>query len=277
MNNMIDKNRWVSTVLTIAGSDSSGGAGIQADIKTISALGKYAASAITALTAQNTLGVQSVYEVSPEFLFEQCQSVFEDLNVASVKIGMLHSREIIEVVSRVLEKYQPKQVVLDPVMISKSGAELLKLETINFLKDRLFPLVSLITPNIYEAEKLVHQPIHTYEDMQTEAKKLSEQYCLNVLIKGGHLESSDKHFSRDVLCFKNTLDYCWFESERIHTENTHGTGCTLSSAIAANLAKGYGLKEAVEYSKQYLTKALKAGSNLKFGHGCGPVDHFHSV
>jgi hydroxymethylpyrimidine/phosphomethylpyrimidine kinase len=259
-------------VLTIAGSDSSGGAGIQADIKTISATGCYAASVITALTAQNTLGVQAIHEIPPEFVKQQLESVFSDLNIKAVKIGMLHNEKIISVVSSALQKFKPSFVVLDPVMMSKNGCELIDPSTIPILKEILFPYVTLITPNLIEAELLLHIKINTSSEQELAAIEMGTQFEVNVLIKGGHFGGQQ---SSDVLyLYKNKLCH-WFHAQRIHSQNTHGTGCSLSSAIASYLAKGCLLKDAIDYAKKYLTKAIEFGATLQIGHGCGPVDHFY--
>lgn len=262
----------VSTVLTIAGSDSSGGAGIQADIKTISALGCYAASVITALTAQNTQGVQAIYDVTPDFVKQQIESVFDDLSVRAVKIGMLHNENIISVVASGLKKYKPQHVVLDPVMISKNGHALLKPQTLQFLKQFLFPEVSLITPNIFEAEKLLDQPIRTKEQQQAAAIQAGQLFQVNVLIKGGHLQTDQ---CSDVLYLLAENRCEWFYADRIKTHNTHGTGCSLSAAIAAYLCLNHSLVDAVCHAKKYLTNALHSAKSLTFGQGVGPVDHFY--
>jgi len=259
-------------VVTIAGSDSSGGAGIQADIKAISALGCYAASVITALTAQNTQGVQAIYEVSPDFVMQQMESVFSDFSVDAVKIGMLHDEKIIAAVVSGLKKFKPKNVVLDPVMVAKSGHTLLKYQTLHFLQENLFPQVALITPNIFEAEKLLNENIQTIEQQENAAMKLGQQFKINVLVKGGHLEGEQ---SSDVLYSWKENRCMWFHAPRIETHNTHGTGCSLSSAIAAELAKNHSIYEAISSAKCYLTKALEAAKPLILGRGCGPVDHFY--
>lgn len=259
-------------ILTIAGTDPSGGAGIQADIKTISATGGYAASVITALVAQNTQGVQAILEVSPDFIIQQLHSVLNDLTIHAVKIGMLHNKKVITAVSSVLEKTTLKNIVLDPVMVAKKGCKLLEPNVIEFLKERLFPLVSLITPNLYEAEKIFGKQITTVTEMGFAAETLGQTYGVNVLIKGGHLNLPQ---SSDVLYSKETAKHYWFDAERIYSNNTHGTGCTLSSAIASYLAQGYSLQNAIYYAKQYLTKAIQAGSGMQIGKGCGPVDHFY--
>lgn len=259
-------------VLTIAGSDSSGGAGIQADIKTISATGSYAASVITALTAQNTLGVQAIYEIAPEFVAQQLESVFKDLNIKAVKIGMLHSEKIISAVSLALQNFKPNHVVLDPVMVSKNDFTLIDPSAISILKERIFPHATVITPNLSEAELLLDNKINTSAEQESAAIKIGAQFKTNVLIKGGHFEGAQ---SSDVLyLFKNKACY-WFHAPRIRSQNTHGTGCSLSSAIASYLAKGCPLKKAIECAKKYLTKAIDSAAALKIGHGCGPVDHFY--
>jgi hydroxymethylpyrimidine/phosphomethylpyrimidine kinase len=266
------KTNHYPCVLTIAGSDPSGGAGIQADIKAISATGSYAASVITALTAQNTQGVSSILEISPDFVHAQLAAIFADLNVAAIKIGMLHNKEVITVVADFLTRFIPVNVVLDPVMIAKNGCELLQANTIDFLKQHLLPRVSLITPNLLEAEKLLGQDITTPFAMAAAAKKLGDEFSINVLIKGGHLDSEQ---SSDVLYEKNVGTHHWFHTKRITSKNTHGTGCTLSSAIASYLARGFLLQDAIIASKKYLTAAIQAGSTLQIGHGHGPVHHFY--
>lgn len=268
---IMKKNKLYRCVATIAGSDPSSGAGIQADIKTISALGCYAISIITALTAQNTQGVQAIQEIPPGFVQQQMDSVFTDINIASVKIGMLHNPKIIDAVVAGLQKYQPTYIVLDPVMVSKNGSLLLQENTISVLKEKLFPLVTLITPNLVEAEKLLGESITTPTDMEQAAKKLGEQFNINVLVKGGHLVSNQ---SSDVLYLKSEQHCEWLHANRIDTQQTHGTGCTLSSAIASFLALGCSLQNAVLNAKQYLTKAIEAGSEFRLGHGAGPVGHF---
>jgi hydroxymethylpyrimidine/phosphomethylpyrimidine kinase len=259
-------------VVTIAGSDSSGGAGIQADIKAISATGAYAASVITALTAQNTLGVHSIHQIPAEFVQQQINAVFEDLDIQAVKIGMLFDRKIIEAVRISLEKFKPKNIVLDPVMISKSGCELLISDDVRDLQENLFPIVELITPNIPEAEKLMNQKITNKPEMEYSARQLGLKYKTNILIKGGHSESID---SSDVLYLYQEDKYYWIHSERIDTLNTHGTGCTLSSAIASYLAQGFDLLKSIEAAKIYLSQAIQSASQLQIGHGHGPVDHFY--
>lgn len=266
----IQKKRY-TTVLTIAGSDSSGGAGIQADIKTISALGCYAASIITSLTAQNTQGVQSIEALSKTFVEAQLESVFSDIHIHAVKIGMLHNHDVVDAVYAALKCYQPKYIILDPVMIAKGGASLINDDVITHLSETLFPLVTLLTPNIPEAEKLIGEKIHSQTAMQEYSEKMGKKYQVNVLIKGGHL--SESKMSGDVLYSKEDQDCHWFYAEHIETKNTHGTGCTLSSAIASYLAKNYSLVESIELAKSYLTEAIKAGSDFYLGEGQGPLNH----
>lgn len=255
----------MEAVLTIAGSDCSGGAGIQADIKTMLCHGVYAMSAITALTAQNTVGVLSVMEVSPDFLDQQLEAVFTDIYPRAVKVGMVSSEALIEVIVKKLQKYKVDYLVVDPVMIATSGAHLIKDGGINKLKEGLLPLANLITPNIPEAEILSGITINHSEDMLKATKYIGDTYHCNVLCKGGHRQDN----ADDLLYHKGV--YTWLRGERINNPNTHGTGCTLSSAIASNLAKGNSLLEAVEEAKSYITGALIAGLDL--GKGSGPMDH----
>ncbi len=259
-------------VVTIAGTDPSGGAGIQADIKVISATGGYAASVITALCAQNTQGVQAIEAVSADFVRQQMQSVFSDLNVRAVKIGMLHEARIIDAVSSELEKFKPINMVFDPVMVAKDGSLLLDLDTIAFLKESLFRLITLITPNIFEAEHLLGADITTLAEMELAAVTIGKQFNISVLLKGGHLSGQQ---SSDVLYNIQGDACCWFHAERTHTKNTHGTGCSLSSAIASYLAQGCSLSQAVDIAKQYITKAIQSGAGHQIGCGNGPIDHFY--
>ena len=251
--------------LTIAGSDSSGGAGIQADIKTMQANGVYAMSAITALTAQNTTGVSGIFEVTPEFLGQQLDAVFTDIYPDAVKIGMVASAELVKMIAFKLKEYKAERIVVDPVMVSTSGSRLISEEAIQILKTELFPLASVLTPNIPEAEVLFGASIHSAEDMERAAQAISEEYHCAVLLKGGH-QLND---ANDLLYAEGKNR--WFYGRRIDNSNTHGTGCTLSSAIASNLAKGYGLEEAVERAKEYISGALAA--MLDLGAGSGPMDH----
>lgn len=255
----------MKTALTIAGSDSSGGAGIQADLKTMTMLGVYAMSAITALTAQNTTGVTAIHEVTPKFLQAQIDAVFTDIYPDAVKIGMVSSGELIQAIAQRLTEYEAKNIVVDPVMVATSGAKLLEDDAIEVLKDFLFPLATVITPNIPEAEILSGEKISGPDDMERAAKIIFDKYKCAVLCKGGHSVNDANDFLLDETGGK------FFEGEKILTTNTHGTGCTLSSAIAAGLAKGFSLPESVSRAKKYLSGALKAGLNL--GKGCGPMNH----
>lgn len=255
----------MKTALTIAGSDSSGGAGIQADIKTMMANGVYAMSAITALTAQNTTGVTAIFDVTPEFLGQQIDSVFTDIRPDAVKIGMVSSGEIIRKIAEKLREYQADNVVVDPVMVATSGAKLISDEAISVLKEQLLPLSTVLTPNIPEAEVLSGMEIHSEEDMIRAAEQISSKYQCAVLLKGGH-----KVNDANDLLYRNG-SFQWFYGKRIDNPNTHGTGCTLSSAIASNLAKGYELDEAVRCAKEYISGAL--GAMLDLGKGSGPMDH----
>ena len=263
------KVRQMKTALTIAGSDSSGGAGIQADIKTMTMNGVYAMSAVTALTAQNTLGVRAVMDSTPKFLKEQLDAVFEDIFPDSVKIGMVSSKELIDVIADRLLHYKAKNIVADPVMVATSGSALIKTNAIETLVSKLFPLATLVTPNIPEAEVLSGMKISGREDMYRAAKYIGDSYGCNVLLKGGHWTDN----ADDLLYEKGSFE--WFLGKRIDNPNTHGTGCTLSSAIASNLAKGQGLCEAIQKAKKYLSAALAVGLDL--GKGSGPLCHNFGV
>ncbi|MBO4496368.1 MAG: bifunctional hydroxymethylpyrimidine kinase/phosphomethylpyrimidine kinase [Clostridiales bacterium] len=254
----------MKTALTIAGSDCSGGAGIQADIKTMTMNGVYAMSVITALTAQNTTGVFGISEVSPEFLIQQIDAVFTDIVPDAVKIGMVSSPELIDVIADRLAFYGAKNIVLDPVMVATSGAKLINDEAREILVEKLIPMSSLVTPNIPEAEILSGMEIHTKEEMEVSAKKIGE-YGVAVLLKGGHSVCD-----ADDLLYVNG-EATWFHGMRIDNPNTHGTGCTLSSAIASNLAKGHTLYASVEKAKKYISDCLSAGLDL--GKGSGPLMH----
>ena len=255
----------LKTVLSIAGSDPSGGAGIQADLKTMAAHGVYGMSVVTALTAQNTTGVYGIQEVTPEFAASQLDCVFTDIFPDAVKIGMLFSEEIVRVTARKLRGYRAEHIVLDPVMIATSGAGLLREEAAEVMKEELFSLAEVITPNIPEAEVLAGMKIRSGEEMEKAAEKIAGTYGCAVLCKGGHsLREAD-----DFLFRKG--ERIWIRGERIASLNTHGTGCTLSSAIASNLALGKDLEEAVRRAKKYLTGALEAGLDL--GAGSGPLNH----
>lgn len=259
----------MKTALTIAGSDSSGGAGIQADIKTMTAHGIYAMSAVTALTAQNTTGVSSIMEVTPAFLGEQLDRIFMDIYPDAVKIGMVSSVWLIEVIADKLNQYRAKRIVLDPVMAATSGAKLIAEDAVETLKAKLVPLADVITPNIPEAEILSKMAIHSAEDMEQAAGRIYSEFGCAVLLKGGH----QRNDANDYLCSSEGTR--WFYGKRIDTPNTHGTGCTLSSAIASNLAKGYPLPDAVKYAKNYLSGALSA--MLGLGKGSGPVNHAFAI
>ena len=255
----------METALSIAGSDSSGGAGIQADIKTMTMNGVYAMSAITALTAQNTTGVRAIQEVSPAFLKAQIDAVFEDIFPDAVKIGMVASSDLIKVIAERLRFYEPGNIVVDPVMVATSGSSLMKTDAVKTLCQELLPLAMVVTPNIPEAQILAEQEITDENDMLAAAKAIGDRYGCAVLLKGGHSVSD----ANDLLYVDD--EFLWFYGKRIHNPNTHGTGCTLSSAIAANLAKGYGLEAAVERAKAYISGALAA--MLDLGHGSGPMNH----
>ena len=259
----------MNTALTIAGSDSCGGAGIQADIKTMTAHGVYAMSAITALTAQNTTGVSDIMEVTPDFLGKQLDCVFEDIMPDAIKTGMVASGELIKVIAEKIKCYHGKNLVVDPVMVATSGSKLISDDAIGTLKNELLPLATVITPNIPEAEVITGMQVKTEEDMILAAKRISEQYGCAVLCKGGH-QIND---ANDILYRQG--DYKWFRGKRIHNPNTHGTGCTLSSAIASNLAKGETLDEAVLHAKNYISGALSA--MLDLGKGSGPMNHAFAI
>lgn len=256
----------MKTALTIAGSDSSGGAGIQADIKTMTLNGVFAQSAITALTAQNTMGVRAISEVAPEFLKQQIDAVFEDIRPDAIKIGMVSSPELIEVIAERLEFYQAENIVVDPVAVATSGSSLSSTEAYEALKAKLFPMSILVTPNIPEAELLSDMKISDSNDMISASEIISKRYGCCVLCKGGHSIND----ANDLL-FETNGSYKWFTGKRIDNPNTHGTGCTLSSAVAANLAKGYSLENSISRAKEYISGAL--ASMLDLGKGNGPLDH----
>lgn len=264
-----ERSKPMRTALSIAGSDSSGGAGIQADIKTMSANGVYAMTAVTALTAQNTTGVTSILDSTPAFLSAQLDAVFTDIFPDAVKIGMVSSAELISVIAQKLRQYGARHIVVDPVMVATSGSRLLREDAVEALKTELLPLAEVATPNIPEAEILADMPIRTPADMEAAARKISEQYGCAVLCKGGH----DLNDANDLL-WKDGAGY-WFNGRRINNPNTHGTGCTLSSAIAANLAKGMALEGAVRRAKEYISGALAA--MLDLGHGRGPMNHLFDL
>ncbi|MBP5324761.1 MAG: bifunctional hydroxymethylpyrimidine kinase/phosphomethylpyrimidine kinase [Pseudobutyrivibrio sp.] len=255
----------MKAVLSIAGSDSSGGAGIQADLKTMTVHGVFGMTAITALTAQNTTGVTAIQESTPEFLEQQIDACLSDIPVDAVKIGMLPSAEQVEVVARKLKEYKVKNLVVDPVMVATSGSKLMKDSTASVMAKLLFPISTVITPNIPEAQALLDTSISNKKEMEEVARKLSEEYGCSVLIKGGHSIED----ACDVLFDKGQVS--WFETTKIDNPNTHGTGCTLSSAIASNLALGFDLKESVKNAKDYITSTISDGLNLGKGHG--PLNH----
>ncbi|WP_181702361.1 bifunctional hydroxymethylpyrimidine kinase/phosphomethylpyrimidine kinase [Chthonobacter albigriseus] len=259
--------------VTIAGSDSGGGAGIQADLKTFSALGVYGASVITALTAQNTRGVTGIHETPPDFVRAQMDAVFSDLAVNAVKIGMLANPEVIRAVADGLEAWRQTVVVLDPVMIAASGDPLLREEAVATLREVLIPRALVLTPNLPEAARLLETgPADGKDAMLAQAKALMDLGAHSVLLKGGHADGPES-----VDLFLSNAGPLWLTARRHPTQNTHGTGCTLSSAIAAGLAKGLHLEEAVAEAKRYVTDAIVAADGLKIGHGHGPVHHFHSL
>lgn len=285
---MTKKDSKLIPVLTIAGSDPSGGAGIQADLKTMLAHGVYGMAAITALTAQNTTGVYGIFPVTGEFLEKQMDSVFSDIFPEAVKIGMLGNEELAVTVARVLKKYNPRHIVVDPVMVATSGAKLLDYESIELFKKELFSIAEVLTPNIPELEALTGIKIKSEIDFKNAAKELSEQCGCAVLAKGGHIiegspgkdpeEGGEKDsgkgsvngkYSSDLLCQKG--EFQWFYGERIDNPNIHGSGCTLSSAIASNLAKGLGLTESVRLAKEYINTVISAMLDLGKGHG--PMNH----
>ena len=255
----------MKTALTIAGSDCSGGAGIQADLKTMTMNGVYAMSAITALTAQNTTGVRAIQESTPDFLKQQLDAIFEDIYPDAVKIGMVASSELIHVIADRLRHYEAKNIVVDPVMVATSGSALMKNDAVQTLIEELLPISTLVTPNIPEAQVLSGLNIETKEDMIIAAKHIGDNYHCAVLLKGGHSIND----ANDLLYANGELH--WFEGKRIDNPNTHGTGCTLSSAIASNLAKGYTLAVSVQRAKDYISGALAA--MLDLGEGSGPMNH----
>lgn len=255
----------MNTALTIAGSDSSGGAGIQADLKTMLANGVYGMSVITALTAQNTQGVLGIYDISKDFIALEMDSIFLDIIPDAIKIGMLSNIDIIKIVAKKLKEYNAKNIVLDPVMVATSGAKLIDENAIDVMIKELFPMAKLITPNIPEAEILSNMEIKSSDDMKKASEKIYEKYGCSILCKGGH----NLNDANDL--FYNGEEFIWFKGERIENKNTHGTGCTLSSAIASNLAKGMSLEKSIEKAKIYISKALS--QMLDLGKGSGPLSH----
>ncbi|WP_325893096.1 bifunctional hydroxymethylpyrimidine kinase/phosphomethylpyrimidine kinase [Grimontia sp. NTOU-MAR1] len=269
---MQDQSKQTPIVLTIAGSDSGGGAGIQADIKAISATGSYACSAVTAITAQNTLGVSAIFPIPVEHLAHQLDAVFSDLNVVAVKVGMLADANIIKVVADKIRHYRPQYLVVDPVMVATSGDLLLKQEAISTLKNELLPLANIITPNLPEGSALTGAEVpQTEQEMSEMIADLRALGSGSVLLKGGHLESDEN--SNDLLIFEDQVET--FSAKRTQTKNTHGTGCTLSSAIASYLAQGNELSQAVALAKRYISEAISHADELEVGQGHGPVNHFY--
>ena len=271
-NNSRAAHRNYTRVLTIAGSDSGGGAGIQADLKTFSALGCYGMSVVTALTAQNTTGITGIHAVPPAFAVQQMAAVIGDIGVDAVKVGMLYSAELIESVADSLQKHGVQTIVLDPVMVAQSGDKLLQEEAISALKSVLVPMATVVTPNLPEAEVLLERKIDGIDAMRTAARDLAALGCRSVLIKGGHMETPE---SSDVLFINDEDRFLVMSDRRVSTPNTHGTGCSLSSAIAAHLAKGLDIESAVQKAKQYIAEAIRAGAAYRIGQGCGPVHHFY--
>ena len=274
---MTDKNtaspvsRNYCRVLTIAGSDSGGGAGIQADLKTFSALGCYGMTVITALTAQNTKGVTGIHAVPPSFAAEQMEAVFTDIGADAVKIGMLYSTELIETVARQLVKHEARNIVLDPVMVAQSGDRLLRDDAVEALKSLLMPLATVATPNLPEAAVLLGRDETEEQDLKISAKALARFGSRAILVKGGHGKNGD---SSDLLYLTREDRLVALAGERIDTRNNHGTGCTLSSAIAAYLARGADVETAARQAKQFITRAIRSGAGYRLGHGHGPVHHF---
>lgn len=259
--------------LTIAGSDSGGGAGIQADLKTFSAIGCFGMSVVTALTAQNTVAVTAIHPVPPEFITRQLDAVLTDIGVDAVKIGMLHSPDVIETVADALRRHAVTNIVLDPVMVAKSGDKLLQDDAVAALKSYLVPMADVITPNLPEAGVLLGRDVTTEKEMMTAGRELAQLGCRAVLLKGGHLEGAH---SPDLLYIDGTTAPLRLEADRVDTPNAHGTGCTLSSATAANLALGQSIEAAVREAKQYVLQSLTAGAGYILGKGHGPVHHFHA-
>ena len=270
MNNTQNKRTYYR-VLTIAGSDSGGGAGIQADLKTFAANGCYGMSVITALTAQNTQGVTAIHALPPSFAVEQMTAVFTDIGADAVKIGMLYSAELIEAVAEGLNQFRARNIVLDPVMVAQSGDKLLQDDAIQAVKDHLMPVADVVTPNLPEAEVLLGRKIESFEDVKRAARELATNGGRSILIKGGHMAESN---STDLLYLTEEDRFVILEAERIDSRNNHGTGCTLSSAIAANMARGSDIEEAVTKAKTFISNAIRAGAAYKIGHGHGPVHHF---
>lgn len=262
----------IHSILTIAGSDCSGGAGVQADVKTISAIGCYAASAITAVTVQNTLGVKDVFAIPAEVVKAQIEAVLNDLPIEAIKIGMVTDGNIIKMLTELLPQYPNIPVVFDPVLVSSNGYPLVEPKTLDIIRQALIPCCTLVTPNIPETEKLSGQTVTTLADMETAGRLIMQTGCKAVLIKGGHLSGNEK--TDILLTGQNPTDIYRFNAKQINSSNTHGTGCTLSSAIAAYMALGLPLTEAVQEGKNFLTAAMESAQDIYFGHGHGPLNHF---
>lgn len=258
------------SVLTIAGFDSSGGAGIQADIKTISALGCYATSVLTALPVQNTMGVRKIYSIPTEAVADQIEAVLDDIIPQAIKIGMVHTPQLVETIVNTLQKYPKIPIIFDPVMVATSGHRLIEEETVNTIVAKLFPVADIITPNMDEASILAGMEVKSLEDMKTAGEKISRSGCKNILLKGGHQESN----TVTSIFFDEEGDQFFFETEKFATKNTHGSGCTLSSAIAAYVARGEELYNAVDLAQQYVFEAIKNGKDVVTGNGNGPLNHF---
>jgi hydroxymethylpyrimidine/phosphomethylpyrimidine kinase len=262
------------TVLTIAGFDGSGGAGIQADLKTFSALGCYGTTALTAIPIQNTLGVKSVYSLTANCVKEQIEAILEDISIDAIKIGMLHRQEIIAAVASTIPMTKDIPIVLDPVMVAKSGDDLLLPDAIKTMQTLLFPLVTVLTPNLAEASKLLGRRVSTHKEMEEAARELLALGPQAIVVKGGHLQND----CSDCLIVRNpNPKIYWFTEPKIATKNTHGTGCTFSAAIAAFLARGSSIIDAVKEAKLYLTQAIRVGAQITIGKGNGPVHHFHQL
>ena len=258
------------SVLTIAGFDGSGGAGIQADIKTISALGCYATSVLTALPVQNTMGVRNIFPVSMEAVSEQIEAVLDDIFPDAIKIGMVHTPELVETIVETIAKYKKVPIVFDPVMVATSGHRLIEEKTIETVIDRLFPISDIITPNMDEASILAKMEVKTLDDMKIAGMRIKELGCRNILLKGGHLEEK----TITSLFYNNQNSHQAFEYEKIETNNTHGSGCTLSSAIASFIAQGNSIDKAVELAQNYVSEAIYHGRDVQTGKGNGPLNHF---
>lgn len=258
------------SVLTIAGFDGSGGAGIQADIKTISALGCYATSVLTALPVQNTQGVRNIFPIPVEAVSEQIESILDDIFPDAIKIGMVHTPELVETIVKTLVKYKNVPIVFDPVMVATSGHRLIEEQTIKTIIEKLFPIADIITPNMDEAGLLANMKVDTLDDMKIAGERIKELGCKNILLKGGHLETE----LITSLLYNNAGHYRTFESAKITTNNTHGSGCTLSSAIASFIAQGNNIDKAVELAQNYVSKAIYHGHDVQTGKGNGPLNHF---